>query len=142
MTIAIVFAISSCTPPETSYRLRITNDSSHTIYIKPIQNNGRCAECYVLSPKEYLTTSYDNLMLISAYVINYDGKVTTLDNEDVPNSLFSFGICCLAYDPILIEDNVYTFEYVFTDAHYEYALAHPFDHWDEEDWTGLIPHRY
>jgi hypothetical protein len=73
-------------------------------------------------------------------MVNFDGLITTChtyNDKNNPHSLGDFTSFLDLHTPT-IDGHRSIYEFVFTDADYEYAVAHPFDHWLDENWVDYI----
>ena len=138
--IVVAMVATACSPvPDTTEWLIIKNESSHEITIKGALSDLNGSYVYWnIQPKE--TKQYLLVRNIWHYMINFDGQITTCHtwyDKSNPHSLGGMIGNIELYEPT-IEGNQHIYEFVFTDADYEYAVAHPFDHWLDENWVDYI----
>lgn len=140
VAIVAIFAATACSPiQDTEHVMQIKNESSHEITIKGALSDISGSYVYWnIQPKE--TKQYLLVRNIWHYMINFDGQITTCHtwyDKSNPHSLGGMIGNIELYEPT-IEGNRHIYEFVFTDADYEYALEHPFDHWDKNNWLEYV----
>ena len=135
LVIATMFVSTACSPvPRSVDVLKIQNESSHEIKIKVAYNN-----VYIMI-RPHESKTYTITWGMDSYMVNFDGLITTYhthDDKNNPHSLGDFTFYLDLHTPT-IDEHRHIYEFVFTDADYEYAVAHPFNHWLDKNWVDYI----
>ena len=139
IAVLVVFAATACSPiPETTEWLTIKNESSHTILIKRAYSSRYFDEVITIQPNQSKEMSLS--VHCQHYMISFDGAVCTCHSKLITDNPHSLGVMVdrlELYEPT-IDEYKHLYEFVFTDADYEYAVAHPFNHWLDKNWVDYI----